>query len=126
MSENQPKLLLVEDDPFMASLMAEAFTKEGFNVILVGDGEEAVKAFEREHPDAAILDIILPKQNGIEALRQIRKLPHGPELPVIMLSNLEDATYVAEAEELRVKGYLVKANAQIPEIVEKVKQMLVR
>ena len=124
MNEQQPKLLLVEDDPFMASLMDEAFAKEGFKVILAGDGEAAIQMFEREHPDCAILDIILPKKNGIEALREIRKLPRGEQMPVIVLSNIEDASFVAEAEELGVKGYLVKANVQIPEVVERMKQIL--
>lgn len=124
MAEPAPKLLLVEDDPFMASLMTEIFTKGGFDVRLSVDGEDAVRAAQAENPDIAIFDILLPKMNGIEAIREIRKTPAGAKLPVIILSNIEDASYVTEAQQLGVKAYLIKANVQIPEVVMKVRQIL--
>lgn len=120
----KPKLLLVEDDPFMTSLMAEAFEADGFEVILANNGEAAIQQFRDASPAVAVMDILLPKKNGIEALREIRALPRGADLPVIVLSNLEDASYVTDAEKLGVKAYLTKANVQIPELVAKVKGML--
>ncbi len=126
MADTAPKLLLVEDDPFMASLMTETFTKEGFLVVLSVDGEDAVKAAQDQNFDIAIFDILLPKKNGIEAIREIRKTPTGAKLPVIILSNIEDASYVTEAQQLGVKAYLIKANVQIPEVVMKAKQILGR
>ena len=103
MSE-KPKLLLVEDDPFMTSLMAEAFKADGFEVILANDGEAAVQQARDANPAVAVMDILLPKKNGIEALREIRALPRGADLPVIILSNLEDASYVTDAQKLGVKA----------------------
>ena len=120
----KPKLLLVEDDPFMMSLMADAFSRDGFTVIFADNGEDAVKRVREEKPDIAVMDILLPKKNGIEAIREIRAFPHGAHLPVVVVSNLEDTSYVTDAEKLGVSAYLIKANVQIPEIVAKVKQVL--
>lgn len=124
MSDLKPKVLIVEDDPFMTSLMANAFQKDGFDVVLADNGEDAVTQVSKAKPDIALLDILLPKKNGIEALREIRAIPEGKDLPVIIVSNLEDASYVTDAEKLGVKGYLVKANIQIPELVAKVRSVL--
>lgn len=124
MIDGKPKVLLTEDDPFMASLIGEAFEKAGFTVVLAGDGEDAVAKVKAEKPDVAVMDILLPKKTGIEATREIRSLPEGATLPIIIISNLEDATYVTEAEKLNVKAYLVKANMQIPDLVTKAQEAL--
>ena len=124
MPENKLKLLLVEDDPFMASLMADAFSKAGFDMVFAADGEEAVKKVIEAKPDIAVMDILLPKKNGIEAIREFRVTPEGANLPIIIVSNLEDASYVTDAEKLGVKAYLVKANVQISELVAKTREVL--
>ena len=120
----KPKLLLVEDDPFMMSLMADAFSRDGFTVVFADNGEDAVKQVLQEKPDIAVMDILLPKKNGIEAIRDIRASPSGAHLPIVVVSNLEDASYITDAQKLGVKAYLIKANVQIPEIVAKVKEVL--
>lgn len=124
MADIMPKVLLVEDDPFMTSLLSEHLIKGGFEVINASDGERAVSQFKSSRPDAMIFDIILPRKNGIEALREIRGLEDGKDVPAIILSNLEESSFVNEARELGVGAYLVKANVQLPEVVEKVKEIL--
>lgn len=124
MADAKPKVLLVEDDPFMTTLLAEAFTKEEFELQIAANGVEAVKQFQDFRPDALLIDIILPQKSGLEALREIRALPGGANVPAIILSNVEEASYVSQAEQLNVKGYLIKANVQLPEIVAKVREAL--
>ncbi|MBI4132814.1 MAG: response regulator transcription factor [Candidatus Sungbacteria bacterium] len=124
MADAKPKVLLVEDDPFMTTLLYEYLVKDGFEVISAGDGEEAVKQFKKSTPDVMLIDILLPKKNGLEALREIRALPGGDRVPAMILSNLEEVAYQKEAQELNAKAYLVKANVQLPEIVAKVKEIL--
>ncbi|MEK9147894.1 MAG: response regulator [Patescibacteria group bacterium] len=120
------KVLLVEDDPFMATLLSQELAKEGFEVLLATNGEEALKNFKDSKPDALVLDILLPRRTGLEVLRDIRGLDGGADVPVVVLSNLEEASYIRDAEELGVKAYLIKANVQLAEIVAKVKEALKR
>ncbi len=124
MTDEKPKVLLVEDDPFMTSLLAEGLAREGFAAELAKNGEDAVQRFSEIKPQAILLDIILPGKSGLEALAEIRALPGGADVPVIILSNVEEAGYVAEAERLHAAAYLVKANIQVPDIVAKVKEVL--
>ncbi len=124
MPNSKPKVFLVEDDPFMVTLLSGELIKSGFEVATAADGEEAVARFKGVNPDVMIFDILLPKKNGIEALREIRAIPGGENVPTIVLSNLEESSYVSEAQKLKVKSYLIKANVQLPEIVAKVKEAL--
>lgn len=124
MSDLKPKVLLVEDDPFMATLLSGELIKSGFEVTAAPDGEDAITRFKASKPDVMIFDILLPKKNGIEALREIRALPGGEKVPTVVLSNLEESEYVSEAQKLGVKSYLIKSNVQLPEIVAKVKEAL--
>ena len=124
MSDLKPKVLLVEDDPFMATLLSGELIKSGFEVATAADGEDAITRFKALRPDVMIFDILLPKKNGIEALREIRALPGGEKVPTVVLSNLEESEYVSEAQKLGVKSYLIKANVQLPEIVAKVRGAL--
>ena len=124
MAETKPHVLLVEDDQFMSSLLADGFAREGFDVALAGNGGDAVRLFGEKKPDVMVVDILLPGRNGLEALRSIRALPGGDGVPAIVLSNLEEANYIREAELLGIAAYLVKANMQIPDIVAKAKEAM--
>ena len=79
-------ILIVEDDPSLAELVRYNLTKEGFNAIVVGDGETAVVAVEEEDPALVILDWMLPNLSGIEVCRQLRRKPENKNLPIIMLT----------------------------------------
>lgn len=108
----------------MATLLSGELIKSGFEVTTAADGEDAITRFKVLQPDVMIFDILLPKKNGIEALREIRALPGGAKVPTVVLSNLEESEYVSEAQKLGVKSYLIKANVQLPEIVAKVREAL--
>lgn len=124
MSSEKPKVLVVEDDPFMTTLLSGELVKNGFEVFAAVDGEMAVAKFKEIKPDVMIFDILLPKKDGIEALREVRIVEGGNKTPAVVLSNLEESSYVSEAQRLGVKSYLVKANVQLTEIVAKVKEAL--
>ena len=124
MADAKPKVLLVEDDPFMVTLLSQEFSREGFEVSFADNGEDAPKRFQSTNPDVLVIDILLPKKNGLEALAEIRTLPGGEKVPVVILSNLEESNYIADAEKLGVKAYLIKANVQLSEIVAKVKEII--
>lgn len=118
------KILLVEDDTFMAELLAQELARAGFETSLAKSGKEAIQKFREAAPDLVLLDILLPDVNGVEVLREIKKEPSGASAKVVVLSNLSEGKDVEEAKNLGVVEYLVKANTSLPEISEKVKQIL--
>ena len=81
---------MVEDDPFLSSLLKNRLQKEGFEVILATDGEQALDLFKISNVNLILLDIILPKKTGFEVLEEIQNNPElrVKELPVIIISNL--------------------------------------
>ena len=108
----------------MSDLLTQALTRAGFEVANAKTGSEGVSKFQEWHPDLILLDLILPDQNGFEVLRQIRRMPGGPEVKVIVLSNLSRETQGEEAHRLGALDYLVKSNFSLDEIVEKIKSTM--
>jgi len=84
-------LILVADDNAQNRAVAQATLEdEGYEVVLAEDGEQAVAAFARRPPDCALLDIKMPRMDGVEACRQIRARPGGRDVPVVFLTALRD------------------------------------
>ncbi len=90
-------LLLVEDDPAIAELVAFHFEREGFGVAHTADGEEALLLAREKAPDVVLLDWMVPGLSGLEVCRQLRRLPGTANVPIIMLTARGE-------EEDRVRG----------------------
>ena len=118
------KVLLIEDDAFMADLLSTALVRAGFEVSNAKTGKEGIALFGEWHPAMILLDLILPDQNGFEALRQIRRIPGGADVKVIVISNLSRENQGEEAGRLGVADYLVKSNFSLDEIIAKVRSVL--
>ena len=97
---------------------------EGLEVIDAVDGEEGLKKFSEEKPDLILLDIIMPKMDGITMLRELRQRAEGKDAPVIILTNLSDADSIEASIKSGVSDYLVKADWKIGDLMEKIKQRL--
>ena len=82
----KPRVLIVEDEAPLVTMLRYNLEKEGFEVSEAGDGEEALAQIAEVKPDAVLLDWMLPLVSGIEVCRQIRRAPHSRTLPVIMLT----------------------------------------
>lgn len=118
------KVLLIEDDVFMIDLLTHELNNSGFETAIAKTGEEGIKMFGEFKPDIILLDIILPDQNGLEVLRQIRRQPNGPETKTIVLSNVAEILDIEEAKRLGALEYLVKANFSLPEITARIKSVI--
>jgi DNA-binding response OmpR family regulator len=94
------KLLLIEDDRNVAEMIATAFREEGHATTIQHTGEAGLSQLTLERPDAVVLDILLPKMNGIEVLRHIRE--NDPTLPVIIVSGFATPQQLDEARRLGV------------------------
>lgn len=100
------KMLVVEDDAAIQRMIGDYFRHIGFDVVIVGDGEAGVKAALEERPAAVILDLILPKLDGLSVCRQLRE--KLPSLPIIMLTAKDDVADKVLGLELGADDYMTK------------------
>ncbi|HEX2881096.1 MAG TPA: hybrid sensor histidine kinase/response regulator [Polyangiaceae bacterium] len=84
------KILVVDDNAENRALAHATLEDEGYTVVLANDGDEGIRAFERERPDCLLLDVRMPGTDGFEVCQRIRALPGGAETPVIFLTALRD------------------------------------
>lgn len=122
--ERKIKVLIIEDDVFMGDLLMRALDRAGFEVIIAKTGGEGVKKFQETKPQVILLDLLLPDENGFEALRKIRRSEGGPAVKVIVLSNLSRESNFEEAQRLGALDYLVKVNFSLDEIIAKIRSVL--
>lgn len=118
------KILIVEDDKALSDVLREKFKNSGFSAFVAGDGIEGLVVAEKENPDMILLDILMPKMDGISMLKELRKKDWGKNIPVIMLTNLSDNENVAESMANGTFDYLVKSNWKIDDVVKVVKEKL--
>ena len=118
------KILLVEDDQFLGSLMKNRFVKEGFDMDWVMDGEAAIAKLKETPHDLILMDIILPGASGFEVMEKITAEPQVGSTPIIIISNLGQESDIARGRELGAVSYLVKADTPIDILVQKVREFL--
>lgn len=124
MTKEKTKILLVEDDSFLLGMYATKFELEGFQVIVAEDGEKAVRVALKELPDIILLDIILPKLNGFEVLKQLKAEAATAKTPVILLTNLSQRDEIEQGLKMGAEDYLIKAHFMPSEVVDKIKKVL--
>jgi DNA-binding response OmpR family regulator len=117
------KILIIEDEIILAEMYKEKLEKEGFKVFLASEIEEGIEIAKKEKPDLILLDILLPRENGVSFLEKIKK-EEIKDIPVVAFSNYDDPETKKRAFELGVKEYLIKANYTPREIVDKIKNYL--
>ena len=117
-------IAIVEDDVMISTMYCAKLEQEGFDVNVADNGVFGVEMVAQEHPNLILLDINMPEMDGVEALKRIRKLPKGQEIPVIVLTNLGRQEVSRELDNLGVTEYIVKANMTPRQIVEKTKRIL--
>lgn len=115
---------IVEDEEPVLNVLSSRFEKEGFEVIRASDGEEGLKAALEHQPDLILLDLLMPRMDGISMLKKLREDDWGKNVPVIVLTNLNDADKVASATEGGAFDFLVKADWKLEDLVKKVRQKL--
>jgi CheY-like chemotaxis protein len=83
---NKNRILLIDDDPVVISLYTALFRHNGFEVVSASDGEVGLASLEERHPDAVLLDLSLPKLNGIDWLCVVRADERFTRLPIVILT----------------------------------------
>lgn len=120
-----PKLILfIEDEPTLQKTLGRVLEKEGFEIQGALDGQSGLSLTKRIKPDLILLDLILPKMDGFEVLQKLKQDEEIKEIPVIVLTNLESPQDVEKALTLGATTYLVKANYELEEVVQKIKEII--
>lgn len=114
------KILLVEDDPFLSSLLKNRLTKEQVDVQHARDGQEALEMLKTTKPDLILLDLILPKKSGFEVMEGVRQDPQLSNAPIIIISNLGQTEDVQKGQELGAVEYFIKAKTSIDDLVNNI------
>lgn len=118
------KILLVEDDTNLASVYKGRLELEGFQVVEVNNGEDALSSAVKEKPDLILLDAMMPKISGFDVLDILRNTPETTNVRIIMLTALSQDKDKERAEGLGADEYLVKSQVVIGDVVERVKHHL--
>jgi len=118
------KIMIIEDDDFLRSLVVTKLQKEGFTVATNADGAKAVEQIQSEKPDMLLLDLMLPAVSGFDILQTLRSGTETKTQRVIIFSNLGDDEDIKKGTALGVTDYLIKSNFTLDELVEKIKKSL--
>ncbi len=126
MSSAIKTVLVVEDEEMLAKMYEERFSFAGFNVVVANDGEAGIKMFEEKTPDIIILDVILPKKEGLEVLKEIRESSNNKKnIPIIILTNLDfTENMLGIIKKYPPTEYYMKASIDLKDLVMKAEELL--
>ena len=117
-------ILIVEDDPLMSRMYQKIFKFEKYDVAVAANGEEGLEKVRTSKPAIVLLDVMMPKMNGLQVLEKVKADPDTKHIPVIMLTNLAGEK---DAEKALMKGavkYIVKSEHDPKQVVAMVKQII--
>jgi two-component system sensor histidine kinase and response regulator WspE len=118
------RILIVEDDHDLRELYAEILRDEGYEVDESADGESGLEHIESEHYDLILLDIMLPKKDGLELLKQVRSTERQNTSKIVLLTNLDRESVIKEGFQEGADGYIIKSEVDPGALIQEVKAFL--
>ncbi len=118
------KVLIIEDDHFLSSILKSKLEKEGFEVHQAFDGDEGLAILQTFKPNLILLDLIMPKLSGFDVLQQVSVDPELSQIPIMVASNLGQDSDIQKAKSLGAIDYYVKVRTSIDELAQLVKNVI--
>jgi len=118
------KILIVEDDNFISEMYANKFGESGFEISVAKDGQEALDKAKEIIPDLILLDIVLPKKDGFEVLKDLKKENVLKNTKIVFLTNLGEGEDLNKGLQSEADAYLIKAHSTPSQIVSKIEEIL--
>jgi CheY-like chemotaxis protein len=119
-----PRVLVAEDDRLLRTAAVSTLRRAGFDVLAAEDGEQACSLAAAERPDLILLDLVMPRVDGFEALARLKADPATRGIPVIVLSNLGTESDHRAATAAGAAGFFVKASLSLADLVAEVRTSL--
>lgn len=126
MNPNQKTILIIEDDTDLREALKTALGYENFNVLTAENGEVGLHLALKEHPHLILLDVIMPKMDGLTVLKMLRKDTWGKGAAVIVMTVLDDLEKIAAVVTAGGDEYVIKSEITLGSLVAKVKDRLAR
>lgn len=124
MAEAGKKIMIVDDDPALGAMYQQIFSDEGYQVVWVQDGELALAKILEEKPNLLLLDIMMPKIQGLDVLDIIKATPSTEQTKIIVMTALSDENVLSKAKQYGAVEVLVKSQVEMADVVAKVKAAL--
>ena len=118
------KILIIEDDPLMLRLYQKIFRFEGFEVDVATDGELGLDSARKIKPTLILLDIMMPKLNGLQVLEKLKSDSETKKIPVVMLTNLAGSQDAEKAMSMGAVKYIIKSEYDPKQVTNMVKEIL--
>lgn len=118
------KILVVEDDKFLANAYRIKFSKAGYEIKIASDGQDAIDSLETFTPDVILLDLIMPVKDGFTVLEELKKNDKWKNIPVLVASNLGQKEDIDKSMALGAADYIVKSQMPINDILVKINNVL--
>ena len=116
--------MIVDDEPFLARAIKERLALEGFEVAVAADGLAGLAAADEFSPDLILLDLLMPKMDGMAMLKKLRQGGRGKKTPVIILSNLNNDQARRDSLAAGANDFMTKINASLEDIAAVTKKQL--
>lgn len=118
------KIVFIEDEPALQKSLGSFLRQEGYHVSSALDGETGLKLVKTQKPDLVLLDIILPKMDGFEVLKELKEDEETKDIPILILTNLERMKDVEQALVTGATSYLIKTDYDLKELAQKIKEAI--
>lgn len=119
------KILIVEDDPLILRMYKKIFSFEKYEVDVASNGQEGFDKAKSGKPNLVLLDIMMPKMNGLEMLQKLKADPVTKKIPVVILTNLSDKKDAETALKMGAVKYIVKSEQDAESVTKMVKGILI-
>lgn len=118
------KILIVEDEKIILDLLKKKLSQEGYEVSTAENGKDGLEMMRKSKPDLILLDIVMPKMSGFEVMEEMQKDNWLKGIPVIIISNSGQPVEIDKAQALGAKDWLIKAEFDPQEVIEKIEKQL--
>ena len=118
------KVCIIDDDANLREIYLMKFNQEGFDVTLATNGEEGMQAIRKNHPDIILLDLQMPVKSGVEVLQELQSDPELSNIPVIVLTNIDNEDAFQAVGQFETRFYLIKSLTTPQKAVDYVREVL--
>jgi DNA-binding response OmpR family regulator len=118
------KILIIEDEEILSSLLSKRLEREGYEIVVAPDGEVGVETMKEQKPDLVLLDIVMPKKDGFQVMEEMQADEALSKIPVVIISNSGQPVELDRAKKLGAKDWLVKTEFDPQEVLDKVSRQI--